>query len=348
MNTLYQEIREQPQRIRDCLYQSTTPLEAYIRAAGRRGITNLTLVARGTSRNAALYGLYLFGSRHRMPVHIMQLGLPSFLHALPLHAHTGVLGISQSGSSADLCKVMEQAQAAGCLTLAVTNAAAGKMNRFADHVLNIQAGPELATAATKSFVNQMVALALLSECMMHGTGQARKELQLLPAVVQAVLDRESEIRQLGRELVMLQDVLVIGRGFNHVVASETALKLQEIAYVRAMPFTSADFLHGPIALLSEQAAVLCIDAGLQDNSHFVAIRKQVQNTGSTLYAVSHRPEQWPEATHVLSLPPMAALPDFLWPFPAMITCQLLALHLGLGKGLDVSHPRYLTKETSTD
>ncbi len=347
MNTLYREIREQPQRISDCLHQSTDTLEAYVSEFARRGIDHLTLVARGTSRHAALYGMYLFGSQHQMPVHIMQLGLPSFLHALPLPVHTSVLGISQSGSSTDLCQVMEQAQAAGRLTLAVTNAAAGTMSRFADYVLDIQAGPELATAATKSFTNQMVALALLSQCL-HGTVPPQDALHQLPAVVQTVLHREAEIQQLGRELTALQDLLVIGRGFNHVVAAETALKLQEIAYVRALPFTSADFLHGPIALLHEHAVLLCIDAGLQDNGHFVAIRKQAEETGSTLYAVSSRPERWPEAAHVLQLPRADALPDFLWPLPAMVTCQLLVMHLGLAKGLDVAHPRYLIKETSTD
>ena len=347
MNTLRQEIREQPRRISDCLNQGTDTLEAYVRELAILGVNNLTMVARGTSRNAALYGMYLLGSQHQMPVHIMQLGLPSFLHSLPLHAHTSVVGISQSGSSADLCKIMEQAQMAGCLTLAVTNTAAGTMNRFAAHVLDIQAGPELATAATKSLTNQMVALALLSQCL-HGTAQAWEALNQVPAVAQAVLDSEAEIQQWGEELATLQDLLVIGRGFNHVVASETALKLQEVSYVRAVPFTSADFLHGPIALLHEHAVLLCIDAGLQDNGHFGAIRRQAREAGSTLYAVSSRPEQWPEAARVLQLPPTDALPDFLWPLPAMIACQLLVMHLGLAKGLDVSHPRYLTKETSTD
>ncbi len=347
MNILYQEIREQPRRISDCLHQNPDTLKAYVRELRIRSITNLTMAARGTSRHAGLYGLYLFGYRHRMPVQIVQLGLASFLNSLPLHARTGVLGISQSGSSADLCQVMEQAQAEGHPTLAVTNAVAGKMNQFADHVLDIQAGPEVATAATKSFVNQMVALACLSQRLL-GAGAEEDTLSPLPAVAQAILDRETEIQQLGRELADRQDLLVVGRGFSHVVAAETALKLQEVAYVQAISLTSADLLHGPIALLDEQAVLLCIDVGAQDNRHFEVIRKHVQKTGSAVYAVTHRPEKWPRTVRTLELPSATALPDFLWPIPAMIACQLLVMHIGLAKGLDVSHPRFLIKETSTD
>ncbi len=347
MNILCQEIREQPQRIGDCLSQPTTKLGAYVKDFKKRNIQHVTIVARGTSRNAALYGMYLLGSQNLLPVQILQLGLASFLNVLPMYTNDSVWGISQSGSSQDLCQVMGKFQEAGCLTLGVTNAATGRMNLYTDHMLEIHAGPEIATAATKSFVNQMVTLALLSDALL-GNEPAGGRLISLPAVVQAVLDMGPEIERLGRELGCRNDLLVVGRGFNHVLAVETALKMQEICYVRAMPFTTADFLHGPIALLDEQGILLCFDTGIQHNRHFEAISRQAKNSGCQVYVITNCPERWPDATRVLTLPKANALPDFLWPIPAMVACQLLVMYMGLTKGLNVSNPRHLIKETSTD
>ena len=346
MNILCQEIREQPQRIGDCISQPTNRLEAYVKDFKSRNIQHVTIVARGTSRNAALYGMYLLGSQNLLPVQVMQLGLASFLNVIPICANDSVLGISQSGSSQDLCQVMEKFQKAGCLTLGVTNAATGRMNLFTDHMLEIHAGPEIATAATKSFVNQMVTLALLSNALL-GNEQAGGPMISLPSVAQAILDKEQEIEKLGRELGSRNDLLVVGRGFNHVLAAETALKMQEICYVRALPFTTADFLHGPIALLDEQGILLCIDAGKQYNGHFEAINRQAKESGCQVFVITNCPERWPDATRVLSLPKTNGLPDYLWPIPAMVACQLLVMYMGLTKGLNVSHPRHLIKETST-
>ena len=347
MNTLYQEILEQPLRIKDFLADSTYRLGPYVRDFKNQEVQNLTMVARGTSRNAALYGVYLFGSQNQLPVQIMQLGLTSFLNVLPVNSKTSVLGISQSGSSTDLCQIMEKVHALGYLTMAVTNASQGKMSHFANHVLDIKAGPETATAATKSFTNQMVALACLSQCL-RGTNESMEKLNLLPLAAQATLNGEPEIQRAAMELATIQDLLVVGRGFNHVIVAETALKMQEISYIRAIPFTSADFLHGPIALLDEKSVLLCIDTGLKYNIHFDAINLQVKETGCKVFAVSSHPERWPDAFKVLHLPKIDEVPDFLWPIPAMLACQLLAMHVGLAKGLDVTHPRYLVKETSTD
>lgn len=347
MNTLHQEILEQPQRIHDLLTCCAPSVQAYANDFRQRDVQSLTMVARGTSHNAALYGVYLFGSQNQLPVQVLHLGLTSFLGVLPVHSSASILGISQSGSSKDLCQIMERLNAMGRLTLGVTNVSTGRMSLFTDHVFDIQAGPEKATAATKSFTNQLVALACLSQGL-RKTDDYQEQLKQLPLVAQATLDCEPEIRRVAMELASIRDLLVVGRGFNHVVVAETALKMQEICYIRALPFTSADFLHGPIALLDENSVMLCIDAGLQYNNHFETIRQQVKETGGKIVAVSSHPERWPDAFHFLQLPRKSDLPDFLCPIPAMLTCQLLALHLGLAKGLNVSNPRYLVKETSTD
>lgn len=345
MTTLYSEIREQPDRILDLL-ESHGELAEFGKDFRKGGIDSLTLAARGTSRNAALYGIYLFGARNRLPIHLINFGLQSFLDELPLAPDTAVAGISQSGSSSDLCAAMQRAQDQGHLTWAITNKVHGRMSQYADRVLDIRAGPEKSTAATKSYVNQLVALGMLSD-ELAGKEGVSPEFRALPGVVRRVLASEEQISQLAEKLVGIESLLIAGRGYNHPLASETALKLQEVCYVRAMPFTSADFLHGPIALLEEGSYALCVDSGRKSNPQFRDIQERTRQAGSRLLAAAHGPEGWPEGTQILELPPADLLPDHLWPIPAMVALQLLVMHIGLAKGLDVSHPRYLQKETST-
>ena len=345
MNPLYREIREQPARVADCLNGNAAAAEQFADAMRRRGIRSFTFAARGTSYHAALYALYLLGSRN-VPAHLFNLDLDTFLHRQPFLPQTCLVGISQSGASPDIGQIMRRARAADVPTLAVTNKPQSPFARQAEHVMDILAGPEVAVAATKSYVNQLVSVALLSQSWAPDAG-LKAALARLPDALEGAFALEAEIRDLALTLSQRRNLLVVGRGFNHVTACETALKLQELTYTHAMSFTSADFLHGPIALLDKDAAILCLDAGQQDNPHFQDIEEKADQTGACLLVLTDAPNRWTHATHLLSLPSATQTLGCLRPMVHIAVCQLLAMHVGLVKGLDVTQPRYLVKETLT-
>lgn len=346
MNALYREIREQPARIADCLVQRGGVPAAIAEDLHRRGLQSMALVARGTSRHAAVYASYLLGRRNGMPAYLIQPSLSTFLGQLSLPPRAGLIGISQSGASPDLCHILRTARAQGTYTLAVTNTAGSPLARHADAVLDIQAGRETATAATKTYVNQLVSMALLSSAL-AGHADTAADLEHLPQAVEAVFAMEAEIRAVAQILCAHRTLLVVGRGYHHATACEMALKMQEMTYTYALPFTSADFIHGPQALLDSQALLLCIDTGRQENPQFAEIAARAVQTEAGLVVLTHHPARWEQATHMMVLPDGARVADHLSPIPAIVACQLLAMHIGLAKGLDVMAPRYLVKETLT-
>ncbi len=345
MNILHQEIREQPARIEDSLARNTVDTERIARHMQDRDIRGLALLARGTSRHAALYAYYLFGWQHRLPVQLIQPSLTTFLDRTPLFPQTAVVAVSQSGSSPDLSQVLQTARDQQAYTLAITNTLHSPLTLHADDVLDIAAGPERAVAATKTYMNQLVVLALLSHTLQSNT--AANPLAALPAAVQAMFDLEDTIRDVARDVHASPAMLIIGRGFQHATACEMALKLQELTYIHAMPFTSADFIHGPMALLDMESVVICLDTGSRPNPHFRDIEAQAHRSGSRLVVLTRQPERWHHATHAIALPAAARTADWLSPMPDIVAGQLLAMYIGHAKGLDVVAPRFLQKETLT-
>lgn len=346
MNILHQEIREQPSCIERCLAANASALARIAGHFRDRKIQSLALLARGTSRHAALYAYYLFGWQHQMPIQLVQPSLTTFLGQTPVLPRTAMAAVSQSGSSPDLGQVLQRAREQEVYTLAITNTPNSPLTLHAVDVLDIAAGPERAVAATKTYMNQLVALTLLCQSLPSGPSTGI-DLSAVPAAVQAMLDLEPLIREVAQDLHSSPAMLIIGRGFHHATACETALKLQELTYIHAMPFTSADFIHGPMALLDDQAVVICLDASSRPNPHFRDIETRAAQTGSRLVVFTHQPERWHHATHMIPLPAAAQLADCLSPMPTIVASQLLAMYVGQAKGLDVVAPRFLQKETLT-
>ncbi len=346
MNILQQEMREQPACVERCLTTNAVHATRIAAQLHGRNISHIALLARGTSRHAALYASYLLGWHHEMSVQLLQPSLTTFLDCMPLPPSTAVIAVSQSGSSPDLCHALRTAQTRGAYGLAVTNTPESPLAQEADDTLNIQAGPEQAVAATKTYINQLVTLALLSQALGTDTSAA-PSLTPLPGAVHAMFELEDQIRDVAQDLHTYPAMLVVGRGFHHATACETALKLQELTYTYALPFTSADLLHGPIALLDDRAVLICLDVGSQPNPHFTAIEARAAQAGTRLVVLSDHPERWQQVPHMIVLPTPSRLADCYSPIPTIVAGQLLAMYIGQAKGLDVVAPRFLTKETLT-
>jgi glucosamine--fructose-6-phosphate aminotransferase (isomerizing) len=255
---LRDEILEQPaaaQRLLDAAPSAFAPIAAALRARRPRFAV---IAARGTSDNAGVYAQYLFTVRNGLTVALAAPSTITLYGARPNVADALVIGISQSGRSPDIIAVLEEARRQGALTIALTNDASSPLAAMADHVIDVLAGPELATAATKTYTTELLAAALLSTALDPATPAEPADLAAIPGLLARALETETLARDLAASHVERQRAVVLGRGYSYPSAREWALKLQELALVAAMSYSAADFEHGPLALAEPGFPVLAV------------------------------------------------------------------------------------------
>lgn len=341
---LFKEINEQPDALARFLDAETANVERIAARIRRADIAYIAIAARGASDNAATYGKYLFASFNRLPVALATPSLYTIYHAPPRLTGSFVIGISQSGESPDILAVVEEARRQNAPTLALTNFADSPLARAADMVLLQHAGAEKTIAATKTYTTQLLALALLSAALAEDRARCT-ELDAVPAAVARTLALDARAELAAARWRTMTTCLVLGRGYNYATAFETALKLKELAYVSAEPFSSADFMHGPIAIVQGGFPVIVIAPRGRVSDDLIAVARQLKGRGADLVVISDEPDALALADAPLALP--AALAEWLSPLTAIIPGQLLAYHLTCAKGYDPDHPRGLTKVTRT-
>ncbi len=343
-SNLRREILEQPEVLTRLIEGERANVARIVSKLRQREIVYITMAARGSSDNAALYGKYLFAAMLRLPVALAAPSLFTLYRQPPDLRQTLVIAISQSGESTDIVAVIEEARHQGVPTLAITNRVDSALAKAADDVILLHAGEEKSVAATKTFTSSLAALALLAGSWQE-TAAHLDELARIPDKVAAALEVESDARALAEQLTNLTACVVFGRGFNYATAFELALKLKELAYVSAEPYSSADFLHGPVALVDEnfRAVEIAPSGAVYENLIELAVR--IKREGARLIAISDRTEFLQLAEAALKLP--GDIPEWISPIVAIVPGQLFALHLTLAKGYAADQPRSLTKVTRT-
>jgi glucosamine--fructose-6-phosphate aminotransferase (isomerizing) len=303
------------------------------------------LAARGSSDNAGLYAKYLWGSLNRLPVALAAPSLFGVYGTPPVVKDMLVVGISQSGESPDIVNVVREGRAQGALTLAITNAPASPLAEASELVLDTGAGPELSVAATKTYTSQLLAIAMLSVGLAESR-ERREELQLVPGFVKEALSLGPGIKAAGERRASMAQCVVLGRGYNYATAYEWALKLKELAQVLAEPYSSADFQHGPVAIVSGGFPVLAVaPAGAVLPDVLALLSSLVKTRGVELVAVSNDDRVLSLAAVGLRLP--TGLPEWLSPLVAIVPAQLFTYHLACARGFDSERPRGLEKVTRT-
>ncbi|MFC1879441.1 SIS domain-containing protein [Chloroflexota bacterium] len=303
------------------------------------------LAARGTSDNAGRYANYLWGSMNGLPVALATPSLFTYYRRPPRLSGALVVGISQSGQSPDIVSVLQEGRRQGCATLAITNAPESPLAAEADFVLDILAGVETAVAATKTYSAELMAIAMLSAALRQDEDQF-KALSLVPGWARQALALDERIARIAERYRYMSHCVVIGRGYNYATAFEWSLKLKELTYVVAEPYSSADFQHGPIAMVDSGFPVMAVAmAGdvFPDVLDLLArLREQHQ---AELLVVSDRSEALELAQSPLALP--EGIPEWITPLVAIIPAQLFAYYLTLVRGFDPNHPRIIQKITET-
>jgi glucosamine--fructose-6-phosphate aminotransferase (isomerizing) len=336
------EIREQPTVLARLLEADRAEAR---RAAGRiRAFAPrfVVIVARGSSDNVARYAQYLFGLRHGLTVALAAPSIQTRYGASPALAGALVVGVSQSGRSPDLVAVVEDGRRQGALTLAVTNDPGSPLALAAELCLPLHAGEERAVAATKTYTAQLLSFALLSAELLDDAA-GRSQLALVPDQLQEALQHG-----MPASLASLHDaqrLAVLGRGYNFSTAYEVALKIKETSYAMAEPYSFADFLHGPVAMLDQSLPLVAVAPGGRTDADADALVARARAVRAPLVAISERPELLAAAD--LGLPLPSGIPEWLSPIVAVVPGQLLALALATSRGLDPDAPRGLSKVTRT-
>jgi glucosamine--fructose-6-phosphate aminotransferase (isomerizing) len=345
MSQMLDEIREQPSALARTLAGELRRVERFKQILERAKPRLVVLVARGTSDNAALFGRYLVEIATGIPVSLAAPSVETLYGARMDYRGALVVAISQSGESTDTNLFLKRAREQGALTLGITNERRSALARLADHVILVRAGKEKSVAATKTYTGQMLALYLLAYAL--GGAIRLPDLERLPELVEGALKLEPHVAELAERYRYMRYAVVVGRGLVYANAFEFALKLMETCYVVAERFSSADFLHGPIALVEPSFPVFAFaPPGVTWKSMNETLAR-LEALKAEIVAITDPGNREVEAraTKLIRLP--KRIKPVLAPIPYIIPAQLFAAALAAEKGLNPDKPRTLSKVTLT-
>jgi glucosamine--fructose-6-phosphate aminotransferase (isomerizing) len=340
--TLWDEIQSQPEVLTRFVENQWDDVQATAGWIQDQDFTHVVMAARGSSDNAARYSQYLWGAHNRLNVALAAPSLYTLYHSPPNLDGSLVVGVSQSGESPDLLGVMEHGKRQGRPTLAITNNPDSPMALLADRHLDIDAGPELAVAATKTYTSQLMAIAALSAAL-EGSSRHHDSLRDVSRVVTSALEMSDRIAGAAEGLRHETRCVAIGRGFNHATAFEWALKIAELSYIVAQPFSAADFRHGPLALVEPGLPVLAVATDGPLFGDVADLIETVRHGGARVTAISDRDDC--PADELIVLP--GGLEEWLTPIPVTVAAQVFTYHLTVARGHDPDNPRAIHKVTKT-
>jgi len=358
---MLKEIFEQPAALRDTMRERFRSLgkvtldEVHWSTEELARITKIVVVACGTSYHAGMMAKHSIEHWTRIPV---ELDLASeFRYRDPvLDEHSLVIGIAQSGETADTLAAIRFARRMGAKVVAVTNVVGSSITRDADAILFTHAGPEIAVAGTKTFLAQLAALNILALYLAQERGsmttakiaETIEAMRALPEQVDEVLAAQGEINRAAKRYAGARDFLYIGRGVGMTVAMEGALKLKEISYIHAEGYAAGELKHGAIALVEPGVPVVAILTGVSPlYDKMLANVEEVRARGAETILVAHPGDERARslANELFEVPITKPL---LTPVLDTVTLQLLAYFIAKEKGLSPDKPRNLAKSVTVE
>jgi glucosamine--fructose-6-phosphate aminotransferase (isomerizing) len=357
---MLKEIFEQPTTIRNATRGRRNYEEGTARLNGiamkldeLTRINRIIITACGTSWHAGLIGEYLLEDVARVPVEVEYAS--EFRYRSPVVPEDAiVIGISQSGETADTLAAIREAKRKGATALGIVNVVGSTIARETDAGVYIHAGPEIGVASTKAFTSQITVLALLTlllgrqrDLSLEAGRNLIKELELIPDKVERILAQSEDLRKLAEAFCHHDNFLYLGRGINFPVALEGALKLKEISYIHAEGYPAAEMKHGPIALIDENMPVVVIALKDAVYDKVVSNIEEIKaRSGHVIAVVTEGDDAVCRlADHCIEIPHTAAP---LTPLLSIIPLQLLAYHMAVLRGCDVDQPRNLAKSVTVE
>ena len=336
------EIGQQPAALERTLRLEQAKMKRTAALLKQRDIRLIILVARGTSDNAALFGRYLFEISTGIPVTLAAPSVHTLYHRRLDLRNVLVVGISQSGEGTDINIVLETCKKSGAHILAITNSADSTMAGVAHETFVTRAGAEKSVAATKTYTGQLMILHMLSEALSRGHFES---LRRIPEYAEKSLGLESTVEALAERYRFMDHCVVVGRGLNYASTYELSLKLMETCYVMSERFSSADFLHGPIAVVQRDFPVFLFAAPGKPFADMKGLAERLRGLQADSLIISSEKSILKYASCPVQIP--VRVPELYSPIPYIIPGQIFAAKLAEIKGLSPDSPRGLSKVTKT-
>ncbi|MCX6681150.1 MAG: glutamine--fructose-6-phosphate transaminase (isomerizing) [Methanothrix sp.] len=347
---MLKEIHEQPRAIRETIAGRISEIDGDVRLKlgmseeEIKCLERVTIIACGTSYHAGMLAKNLFARVAGLPVDVEVAS--EFLN-IQMRPKALLLGITQSGETADTLLALKKAKACGGRSLAITNVVGSTVTELVDGTIYTRCGPEIGVAATKTFTTQLVAIILLAirlgRARAHLTpDQAKKmliELTKLPGLVQRVLEKREEIRKIAERYAGASCYFFIGRDYLYPISLEGALKMKEIAYIPSEGYAGGELKHGPLALITEKTPVVALaTCGKKIQSNI----KEVRARGAEVIALATEgdPDIAKVASHVIELPQTQPIYSAVL---CTVAVQLLSYYTAKKLGLPIDKPRNLAK-----
>jgi len=358
---MLKEIFEQPRAIENTfsgrIYPETGRIcieEAKLKEEDIRSLSNIYIVACGTSYHAGLASKFLFENFTKIPTEVDIAS--EFRYRTPiLNEKTLIIVISQSGETADTLAALKLAKSKSCQTLAVCNVVDSSISREAKYTVYTHCGPEIGVASTKAFTSQLAVLYLLAFDWAYKRGKLTKEklkeylkeLWEIPLKISKFLKNTESLQTLAKEFMNKKDFLYLGRHVNYPVALEGALKLKEIAYMHAEGYAAGEMKHGPIALIDESIPILAIAVKSEVYKKIVSNIEEVKSRGGSVVVVASESDKEivTKSDYTIYVP---EVDEFISPLMTVIPLQLLAYYIAVFLGCDVDQPRNLAKSVTVE
>lgn len=358
---MLKEIHEQPDVIRNILvgklHTSDSPIvlnEVKLTKETLKNLNRIQIIACGTSLHAAMIGKYIIEDFCGVPVDV-EASSEYIYRKTVTDEHTLVIGVSQSGETADTLTAIKQSKTRGSHILIITNRPDSAMAREADSLIPVSAGIEVSVAATKSYIAQLTSIYLLALYMAEVKGtmalselkNLKGEMLLLPQKIEQILANKENIQACARKYANTRDFIYIARGINYPTALEGALKLKEISYINATGYPAGELKHGPIAMLDETMPVLSILMKGTVYEKLLSNSEEAKARNARMIALTNSADAKLDDLfdYIIHVPDVIEL---LSPIVAMIPLQLIAYYIAEFLGKDVDQPRNLAKSVTVE
>lgn len=358
---MLKEIHEQPDVIRNILigklHTSDSPIvlnEVKLTKEHLRKLNRIQIIACGTSLHAAMVGKYIIEAFCGIPVDV-EPSSEYIYRKTVTDEHTLVIGVSQSGETADTLTAIKQAKAKGSHILIITNRPDSAMAREADSLIPVSAGIEVSVAATKSYIAQLTSFYLLALYMAETKeslpevelNEIKSEMLILPQKIEQILAHKENIQACARKYANTRDFIYIARGINYPTALEGALKLKEISYINATGYPAGELKHGPIAMLDETMPVLSILMQGKVFEKLLSNSEEAKARNARMVALTNSSDPKLEDLFdfIIKVPEVH---EYLSPIVATIPLQLIAYYIAEFLGKDVDQPRNLAKSVTVE
>ena len=341
MNHMHREILSTPDLLEGTIRENTPRVEALAKVLREKNYPTAHIAARGSSANAGLYFAYACEILAGLPVHML---MPSVLTVYEGRLRFGdglLLAITQGGRGSDIRFLMDAAKAEGCHTAAICNEEDSPIARGADTLLPMKLGIEQAMAATKTFTAELLLGGMLALAL---AGKDLASMDRVPELLRRTFALEAQLKAAAEGWTEVRSCHVLGRGYLLSVAREVCCKLQEACFVNAAPFSQADFLHGPLAMIEPGDQILYFHREDATGSFSKELLERMEAAGAKVLLFTDSPAMAQQRPGAILLPQSDEL---LAPFVFTGACQLFACHLANAKGLDPDNSRNLNKYTVT-